>query len=70
MKKANTMKNVIKLLTAINEHEMIMRDTYLNDGDEVNARIHISKALAIDEAIFLLTDEQYFKDIKEIFIKE
>ena len=64
------MKNVIKLLTAISEHEMIMRDTYLNDGDEVNARIHISKALAIDEAIFLLTDEQYFKDIKEIFIKE
>lgn len=65
-----TKAKVVELLKAMGENAYSIHEMYLKDGDTVKAAYYLRQSICYDEAMWLLTDNEYAKQISSIYSKE
>ena len=65
-----TKENIIKLLKAKYKLAHALADYAKENGDEEEFHMCIREAIAISDAIYLLTNKEYFNSMVEIYFKE
>ena len=65
----NTKANVIELLKKMADNEYACSQDFKEDGNERMADICINASIALEDAVKLLTDQDYFEKISNIFMR-
>lgn len=63
-------EKTIKVLKAMSEHQMKMYDIHLKDGNNKLASDSIMQSLILDDAIAMLTNDQFLDRMIDIFLKD
>lgn len=63
----NSKKNVVKVLEAQMENTWSLYNSLKEEGATEAATVQLKRAGVLQEAIWLLTDKNYFNEIAEIY---
>ena len=66
----NTRENLLKLLEKMNENVIALYERAREQGDEKYADIYLRESMRYEVVIDLMTDNKYFNEMAEIYLKE